>query len=115
MGKTSRDLRNRAVGMTAAMRSRMKERNADDLVISERVRSRIGRVVQHAASITVQAENGVVTLGGDVPGDPVLEAVPAEDPQGTREPFLAVPAFVLDRLVDRRHGESQPVGGQRGG
>src|SRR5690606_16728956 len=60
----------------------------------------------------------VVELGvacGDVPRDTVLEAEPPEQPERARQPFLAVPALVLDGLVHRRHGEPQLLGGQRRG
>lgn len=56
----------------------------------------------------------VAVLGvarGDVTGDPVLEPEPSEEPQRSGQPFLAVPPLVVQRLVHRRHGEPQPVGG----
>jgi hypothetical protein len=69
----------------------------------------------HPEGVDPEAVAELGVAGGDVPRDPVLEAEAAEEAQGAREPFLAVPAFVLDRFVHRRHGELQPVGGQGGG
>ncbi len=66
----------------------------------------------HPEGVDPEAVGELGVARGDVPRDPVLEAEPAEQAQGAREAFLAVPAFVLDRLVHRRHGELQPVGGQ---
>ena len=62
----SRDLVNRTKGMFAVLRRRLDGRNADDVVLEERVRSAIGRVVRHAGSVEVMAQDGVVTLGGPV-------------------------------------------------
>lgn len=69
----ARDVRNRTLGKTAAMRSLVGGRPADDGVLEDRVRSAIGRTVSHPSSIAVDAEDGFVTLAG-----PVLAAeVPA--------------------------------------
>lgn len=65
---TRRDLRNRARGVTAAARARLKADRADDAVITERVRSALGRAVSHPGAVTVAVEEGRVLLGG-----PVLE------------------------------------------
>ncbi len=67
----------------------------------------------HPERIDPEAVAVLRVAGGDVPRDTVLEAEPPEDPQGAREPFLAVPAFLVDRVVHRRHGEPEPVGGER--
>ena len=50
---TSRDLRNRARGVAAAARGRLRPGEADDAVVAERVRSAIGRVVSHPGAVTV--------------------------------------------------------------
>ena len=65
-GKTLRDVRNRAQGLTASARSRFTSDDGDEWVIAERVRSELGRVVSHPSSIRVGVDDGVVTLGGDV-------------------------------------------------
>lgn len=62
----SRDLRNRVVGTLAAVRSRVTPDDADDDVIVERVRARMGTAVRHPRAIDVFADNGRVTLRGHV-------------------------------------------------
>lgn len=60
----ARDLRNRAQGYGAALRSGAEP--PSDQVLEERVRARIGRVVSHPSSIEVKATQGRVTLSGPV-------------------------------------------------
>jgi osmotically-inducible protein OsmY len=62
-----RDLRNRAQGVVAETTARLREREVDDVVLSERVRSQLGRLVAHAGNIDVSAHAGRVTLRGSVP------------------------------------------------
>ena len=62
----SRDLRNRVVGTLAAVRSRLTPDDADDDVIVERVRARMGSAVRHPRAIDVFADDGRVTLRGHV-------------------------------------------------
>lgn len=64
MGKIARDSRNRLQGFAANLRSLFVERGADDVVLAERVRSQIGRVSSHPASVDVRVENGRVILYG---------------------------------------------------
>ena len=70
------DMRNRAAGTVAALRSSSTSSTpvADDVLIA-RVRSRLGRVVTHAHAIDVQASDGQVTLGGPICADEVGAAV----------------------------------------
>jgi len=65
---TARDLGNRARGTVAEVRSRFRRETVDDVVLSERVRSTIGRVASHPSAINVAVSEGRVTLQG-----PVLE------------------------------------------
>lgn len=65
----SRDLRNRAMGAIAELRSRMRERFADDDVLLERVRSELGRVCSHPREVDVLVNDGNVTLNGGVLGN----------------------------------------------
>jgi hypothetical protein len=48
---------------------------ADDSVMIERVRARLGRVASHPRAITVEACDGVVTLSGDVLADELSSIV----------------------------------------
>lgn len=65
VGMTARDSRNRARGMYWRTRARLvEEYMADNDVLTDRVRSRLGRVVSHPHSIHVEANEGVVRLSG---------------------------------------------------
>lgn len=63
---TSRGLRNRSVGLLAAMRSVFAGEEVDDEVLAERVRSQLGGLVSHPRAMEVRAEQGCVTLSGPV-------------------------------------------------
>lgn len=66
-GKTARDFRFRAQGAVAGFRSWLaKPREVKDEVLVARVRSALGRVVAHPASIEVTCSGGSVFLSGDV-------------------------------------------------
>lgn len=60
------DLSHRVEGVAAEARSAVHQRPVDDVVLVERVRSRIGRVNSHPGAIEVTGENGAVTLGGPI-------------------------------------------------
>jgi uncharacterized membrane protein len=66
VGTTVRDLGNRARGLVAEARERVKRGDADDPVIEARVRTALGRVVSHPSAIDVRCEFGRVTLSGPV-------------------------------------------------
>lgn len=68
---TSRDVVNRVRGTGAMARSWVRGGPVSDDVLVQRVRSTIGRIVGHPASIDVVARNGVVTLGGPILADEV--------------------------------------------
>jgi len=64
---TSRDVANRARGVVADMRSWLRRNDtADDIVVAERVRAKLGGLVSHPGSIDVSASNGRVTLRGPI-------------------------------------------------
>jgi hypothetical protein len=71
--KTSRDLGNRSKGLAAGVRSKLKksEEDADDLLLRDRVRSKIGRWVSKPGAIDVTVQECVVTLRGHVPENEV--------------------------------------------
>ncbi|HZD52893.1 MAG TPA: BON domain-containing protein, partial [Woeseiaceae bacterium] len=66
-----RDTRNRAIGVTARMKSLLDRNQPDDTILVERVRACLGRVVSHPHSIHVAAQDGVVTLSGPILNDEV--------------------------------------------
>ena len=65
-GKTTRDARNRGEGLRAAAAARADGAQVDDIVLHERVRSALGRVVTHPGSIEVGVQDGHVSLRGPV-------------------------------------------------
>lgn len=66
MDAASRDVVNRVRGTGAVARSWVWSGPVSDEVLTQRVRSAIGRVVGHPASIEVTARDGVVTLSGPI-------------------------------------------------
>ena len=71
----ARDARNRTAGVAAELRSRFQQDEASDEILTERVRSAIGRVVSHPGAITVNVFEGRVTLGGHLLADELPELV----------------------------------------
>src|SRR5436305_3939020 len=65
------DVRNRAYGLASETRSRFAREEVGDPVLCERVRARLGRVVSHPRAIDVTAQDGRVTLSGDILADEV--------------------------------------------
>lgn len=87
LGKTSRDLANRARGLVARTKRRVapEGRVADD-VLAERVRSKMGRYVSHPGAIDVTAFWGRIVLEGDILAhevDDLIDAVASV--RGVRE------------------------------
>lgn len=68
-GTTGRDLAHRAAGTAARVRGAFRRRSVDDVVLLQRVRAQLGRVVAHPHAIDVKTSDGRVKLTG-----PVLQA-----------------------------------------
>ncbi len=66
LGATARDLKNRSSGAFAELRSSLGADDADDAVIEERVRARLGRLVSHPGALEVSVVDGEATLLGSV-------------------------------------------------
>jgi BON domain len=66
IGTTSRDAMNRTRGLLAQIVSWFSSQPADDRVLAERVRSRLGFLVDHPRSISVVANDGRITLSGPI-------------------------------------------------
>ena len=75
MDATSRDVRNRARGVVAELRSRLIPGDVSDEVLQERVRARLGQVVRYARAIHTTVENGRVTLRGPALTDDLARIV----------------------------------------
>jgi uncharacterized membrane protein len=66
LDKARRDAANRTRGTGCAIAGVFRKRPADDQVLVDRVRTRLGRLVSHPHAIDVTARDGTVTLKGDV-------------------------------------------------
>ncbi|MEW6735965.1 MAG: BON domain-containing protein [Acidobacteriota bacterium] len=66
LNKVSRDLSNRAYGLVAETRSLLRKEDLIDDVLVARVRSKLGRVCTHPNWIEVYADQGKITLKGQV-------------------------------------------------
>jgi uncharacterized membrane protein len=65
------DVRHRARGVFAELKALPNRDDVVDLILIERVRSRMGRLIRHPGAIYVTAENGTVTLRGPILADEV--------------------------------------------
>ena len=68
---TVRDMQNRARGIAATARGRLRHEEVDDMRLVERVRARLGRVCSHPHAIDVEVRDGEVTLRGPALADEV--------------------------------------------
>jgi hypothetical protein len=92
-GATSRDVAHRTSGVAARARSAFARKPVDDLVLTERVRSRLGRLVSHPQAIDVEATNGIVRLSGPVLEHEMLRVLRAtEGVRGVRDVVNALDA-----------------------
>jgi uncharacterized membrane protein/uncharacterized membrane protein YphA (DoxX/SURF4 family) len=66
IGTIRRDARHRAYGTAATLRTALRRDGADDVVIVERVRAVLGRLVSHPHAVGVMASEGVVRLEGPI-------------------------------------------------
>jgi uncharacterized membrane protein len=71
IGVAARDIRNRAAGTVATMRSALDFQQPSDDVLAERIRAQIGRVVSHPGSIDIAVHDGIATLSGPILADEV--------------------------------------------
>jgi len=71
-GSTSRDVRNRAIGMGAAVKSWIQsEPPVTDRILCERVRAKVVQFSRHPSAIDVHVTDSAVTLSGPVLADEV--------------------------------------------
>lgn len=71
-GSTSRDVRNRAKGLGAVLKSWIEPASpVPDHIVAERVRSKLGMYSRHPSAIDVHVTDGVVTLSGPVLKDEI--------------------------------------------
>jgi hypothetical protein len=106
-GATSRDLGNRLSGTMAETRARWSDQTPDDWTLCERVRAELGRVSAHPRAICVSAQDGTVTLSGDVlesEGGAVSRAV--RRVRGVKEVVDRMERHVSANAVPSLQGES---------
>lgn len=65
-GATARDLSHRMHGVLAELRGRRRPDGADDQILAERVRAKMGRYVSHPHAIKVHVEDGCAILSGPI-------------------------------------------------
>ncbi|MFW6078454.1 MAG: SRPBCC family protein [Gemmatimonadota bacterium] len=101
-----RDLRNRARGTAAQLRSRVRRDRAGPAVLAERIRARLGRVVSHPGSLEVAVRDDRAVLSGPVFADEAEAALGA-----------AAEVRGIRRVVDRmdRHDTEDRIPGLQGG
>lgn len=66
-----RDLQNRVRGLRSDLSSRISSAPADDWVITQRARSRLGTVTRHPGAIEIAAQDGNLVVNGDILSDEV--------------------------------------------
>lgn len=66
IGPTTRDMRNRAQGLAASAAHLFSKEDVPDVVLEQRVRAKLGRFSSHPRSIEVHANQGRVTLRGQI-------------------------------------------------
>lgn len=104
----ARHARNRASGLMHEARAGLMENAVDDRVLEERVRSEIGRQLSAPAHVDVAAENGRVTLAGNVPAHDLQSVVrAAKSVRGVdRLDNQLVPDAQLDATQDQEAARS---------
>jgi uncharacterized membrane protein len=64
--KALEDTRNRTRGVLSEMTARLSDQGAPDWVLEERVRSNLGRLMQHTGALDIRADGGQIYLTGPV-------------------------------------------------
>lgn len=119
MDTATRDLKNRTLGLQAQLKARAEAGPVDDVVLAERVRARLGRMVSHPRAVKVMTHEGRVSLSGDLLADEVddlLEAIAripgvrqVEDHLTLHEAPGAVPALQGGRTRPRSRSHWTPA------
>jgi uncharacterized membrane protein len=106
LNMTARDLRQRAQGLFAEIRSWTVAQEIPDEVLIARLRSKLGRYVSHPSSIAITADHGRVTLHG-----PIL----AHEVEAFLEAIAAQPGVIqIDNRLER-HRQPDNISALQGG
>lgn len=105
-GATARDMAHRATGLAARVRGAAGRGPTSDLVLTARVRAKLGRLVSHPHALEVDARDGVVTVRGPIlqaEARPLLRAL--ERVRGVRE--------VVNQLEEHKEADVSALQGGR--
>jgi osmotically-inducible protein OsmY len=72
---TARHARNKVKGLAHEAKAELTEREVEDRVLEERVRSEVGRDLSNTGQFEVSADQGHVTLSGAVPAEDIQDVV----------------------------------------
>ena len=113
--KATRDLGNRATGILAETRSRViGNGSVDDDILVERIRSRMGRSVSHPGAMDVRAQNGVVTLRGDILESEMSGLISSiNEIRGVAEVRNELNTYPNDTDIPALQGQNQEIGRNR--
>jgi osmotically-inducible protein OsmY len=112
-GKMGRDIQNRAQGMIAETKARFSQEEISDDVLIDRVRARLGRLPVHFAAPEVTAENGIVTLRGQILADELPRVLRATRyVRGVKDIDNQLEVHTQTDNVSAFPGEAQPLGAQ---
>jgi osmotically-inducible protein OsmY len=112
-GKMGRDIQNRAYGVVAETKAMFTEQEVSDEVLVDRVKARLGRLPVDIGALEITAENGIVTLRGDLLADElprVLRA--ARFVRGVKQVDNQLDVRPQASEVSSVQGEPQPLGAQ---
>jgi len=111
--KMSRDLRNRASGVVAETKSLFKHEEVTDDVLADRVRSKLGRYPVHIGALDVTANNGAVTLRGQVLADELPKVLRATRfVRGVKDIDNQLEVHEEERDLPSLQGQPAPLGVQ---
>lgn len=114
IGVVGRDLRNRTIGTTAVVRSMFDAKPTDDVVLEDRVRAALGRVVTHPASIEVESHDGIVTLKGPILAEEVPQLIACvRGVRGVRDVVDRLDVHTEPGRIPGLQGDPKPRPGKR--
>lgn len=112
----TRDLKNRGAAATGRVRSMLRRHDADDQVLVERVRSKMGRYVGHPGAIEVTASRGCVVLTGSILAhehDGLIQAV--SEVAGVSDIFDQLSIYETAQGISELQGSPRARRGARAG
>ena len=109
--KMGRDLKNRAYGVVAETKSIFRHEEVSDDVLVDRVRSRLGRIPVHIGALDIDANNGVLTLRGEILADELPKVLrAARFVRGVKDVENQLKVRDTAEHVPALQGQPQPLG-----